>query len=71
MVSDHRSPLVIFEVPWRERINIFVWPPLSDVQTIGATFVSLKTNAGKGHPTHGDLADRWNQIQSDLQGSLD
>jgi hypothetical protein len=28
--------------------------------------VSLKTNAGKGHLTHGNLADRLNQIQSDL-----
>jgi hypothetical protein len=33
--------------------------------------VSLKTNAGKGHLTHGNLADRLNQIQSDLPRSED
>ena len=33
--------------------------------------VSLKTNAGKGHLTHGNLADGLNQIQSDLPRSED
>ena len=33
--------------------------------------VSLKTNAGKGHLTHGNLADGLNQIRSDLPRSVD
>jgi len=33
--------------------------------------VSLKTNAGKGHLTHGNLAGGLNQIQSDLPRSED
>ena len=33
--------------------------------------VSLKTNASKGHLTHGNLADGLNQIQSDLPRSVD
>ncbi len=33
--------------------------------------VSLKTYAGKGHLTHGNLAQRLNQIQSDLPRSED
>jgi len=33
--------------------------------------VSLKTNAGKGHLTHGNLADGLNQIQGDLPRSED
>jgi hypothetical protein len=32
--------------------------------------VSLKTDAGKGHLTHGNLADRLNQIRSDLPRSV-
>ena len=33
--------------------------------------VSLKPNAGKGHLTHGNLADGLNQIRSDLPRSVD
>lgn len=52
--------------PWDDGLHL-----AREAFTPRLLMVNLKTNAGEGHPNYGGVADRLNQIQSGLPGSVD